>query len=211
MGIFCLPPTGVIPLHNHPEMTVFSKLLFGTMHIKSYDWVADSPRKFITSNQHILYLLLGSVCFDCFFVWIINVEPSSDTRLAKVKVDSDFTAPCDTSILYPADGGNMHCFTAKTACAVLDVLGPPYSDPAGRHCTYYFDHPFSSFSGTVLFSSLLFWICFTRSDWRIELAVDGVEVREEEKEEYEWLKEREEEPEDLTVTAMMYSGPIIKE
>ncbi|CAN7059034.1 unnamed protein product [Brassica rapa subsp. trilocularis] len=157
MGIFCLPPSGVIPLHNHPEMTVFSKLLFGTMHIKSYDWVADSP------------------------------QPSSDTRLAKVKVDSNFTAPCDTSILYPADGGNMHCFTAKTACAVLDVLGPPYSDPAGRHCTYYFDHPFSSFS------------------------VDGVEVGEEEKHKYEWLKEREEEPEDLTVTAMMYSGPIIKE
>ncbi|ESQ47037.1 hypothetical protein EUTSA_v10027872mg [Eutrema salsugineum] len=157
MGIFCLPPSGVIPLHNHPEMTVFSKLLFGTMHIKSYDWVADSP------------------------------QPSSDTRLAKVKVDSEFTAPCDTSILYPADGGNMHCFTAKTACAVLDVLGPPYSDPAGRHCTYYFDYPFSRFS------------------------VDGVAVAEEEKERYEWLKEREEEPEDLTVMAMMYSGPTIKE
>ncbi|VVB09284.1 unnamed protein product [Arabis nemorensis] len=154
IGIFCLPPSGVIPLHNHPEMTVFSKLLFGTIHIKSYDWVSDSP------------------------------QPSLDTRLAKVKVDSEFTAPCDTSILYPTDGGNLHCFIAKTACAVLDVLGPPYSDPAGRHCTYYFDYPFSSYS------------------------VDGVDVPEEEKEGYAWLKEREEEPEDLKMSLKVQKDRI---
>ncbi|XP_019059210.1 PREDICTED: plant cysteine oxidase 2-like [Tarenaya hassleriana] len=157
MGIFCLPPSGVIPLHNHPGMTVFSKLLFGTMHIKSYDWVLDAP------------------------------PHSEDTRLAKVKVNSEFVAPCESSILYPSDGGNMHCFTAQTSCAVLDVLGPPYDDPAGRHCSYYFDFPFSHFS------------------------VEGVSVREEERKGYAWLKEREEKPEDLTVVAMMYTGPTIKD
>ncbi|GER35803.1 hypothetical protein STAS_12105 [Striga asiatica] len=114
IGIFCLPPTSVIPLHNHPGMTVFSKLLFGTMHIKSCDWSSEVDRKpNITTTTN--------VCTD-------------ELRLAKIKVNSEFTAPCKTSILYPTEGGNMHRFTAKSACAVLDVLGPPYCDPDGRHC-----------------------------------------------------------------------------
>jgi len=82
-----------------------------------------------------------------------------EKRLAKIKVDADFTAPCNPSILYPDDGGNMHCFTAVTACAVLDVLGPPYSDPDGRHCAYYQSFPFSNFPGTYL-PSLNEWIRF---------------------------------------------------
>lgn len=116
IAVFLLPPSGVIPLHNHPGMTVFSKLLAGSMHIKSYDWV-DAPQ---------------------------NSAQNPRRRLAKVKIDTTLTTPCDTNILYPADGGNMHCFTAKTACVVLDVLGPPYSDPDGRHCQYYRAFPCSS-------------------------------------------------------------------
>ncbi|KAL6838750.1 hypothetical protein ACP4OV_031464 [Aristida adscensionis] len=96
------------PLHNHPGMTVFSKLLFGAMHVKSYDWAA------VPQDVQL-----------------------QGPRLAKVKADGILTAPCETSILYPQDGGNMHCFTAQNACAVLDVLGPPYDDGSGRHCQYY--------------------------------------------------------------------------
>ncbi|CAH8361133.1 unnamed protein product [Eruca vesicaria subsp. sativa] len=159
IGIFCLPPSGVIPLHNHPGMTVFSKLLFGTMHIKSYDWVVDAPMR----------------------------DPK--TRLAKLKMDSALTAPCNASILYPEDGGNMHRFTAKTACAVLDVLGPPYCNPEGRHCTYFLEFPLDNFSSEE----------------------DNVLRGEVEKEGYAWLQERDDNPEDLNVVGALYTGPKVED
>ncbi|GLT36138.1 hypothetical protein SLA2020_105400 [Shorea laevis] len=170
MGIFCLPPSGVIPLHDHPEMTVFSKLLCGTMHIKSYDWVGDGP-----CNASAV---MGSSQAQ-------SEQP--EVRLAKVKVDSNFTAPCKTSILFPADGGNMHCFTAVTACAVLDVLGPPYNEFGGRPCTYYLEFPFSKFS------------------------VDGVSVPEEAEAVYGWLQETKGKPKDLVVNRANYRVPVIVE
>ena len=85
-------------------------------------------------------------------VWMTDAP---GPRLAKLKVNAEFAAPCSTSVLYPTTGGNMHCFTALTSCAVLDVLGPPYSDRHGRHCTYYLERPLSSFSG----EKLLYVLC----------------------------------------------------
>ncbi|KAL5724991.1 cysteamine dioxygenase [Ranunculus cassubicifolius] len=161
MGIFCLPPSGVIPLHNHPGMTVFSKILFGSMHIKSYDW-GGLPA---SASEN--------ACASC--------DKPPGVRLANVKVDSTFTAPCNTSILYPADGGNMHCFKALTACAVLDVLGPPYCDDEGRHCTYYCDFPYNTYP------------CCP-------------EVAEDERKGYVWLEEKEK-PDEFKVVGTMYKGP----
>ncbi|XP_010915155.1 plant cysteine oxidase 2 isoform X2 [Elaeis guineensis] len=165
IGIFCFPPSGVIPLHNHPGMTVFSKLLFGSLHIKSYDWV-DIPQD---SNYAIIPA---------------HFQPPG-VRLAKVKTDAIFTAPCETSVLYPADGGNMHRFSARTSCAVLDVLGPPYSDSEGRPCTYYNDFPLATFPAAAV-------------------------VAPGEDEDYAWLEEREK-PDDFIVVGARYRGPRIVE
>ncbi|XLT02946.1 hypothetical protein HN51_052297 [Arachis hypogaea] len=65
-------------------------------------------------------------------------------RLAKLAVDKVITAPCETSILYPKHGGNLHCFTAITPCAVLDILSPSYREDEGRKCTYYHDYSYST-------------------------------------------------------------------
>eukprot|EP00257_Ricinus_communis_P015686 XP_015573654.1 plant cysteine oxidase 2 isoform X1 [Ricinus communis] len=252
IGIFCFPPSGVIPLHNHPGMTVFSKLLFGKMHIKSYDWVDEdsvngsavvnpSEVAFVNAvkqpnvqqpevNQpevqqpeekqpeitqleekqpEVPQLEEKQPEIQSPEEKQLEIQQSEEkqpevkqtefqppqgkqhdvqrpsVRLAKVKIDSDFTAPCNPCILYPVDGGNMHCFTAATACAVLDVLGPPYSDPEGRHCTYYNDFPFANFS------------------------VDGVSLPEEEREGYAWLQERTKQPDDFKMVGELYRGPKI--
>eukprot|EP00252_Welwitschia_mirabilis_P024513 TRINITY_DN7304_c0_g1_i1.p1 TRINITY_DN7304_c0_g1~~TRINITY_DN7304_c0_g1_i1.p1 ORF type:complete len:256 (-),score=43.24 TRINITY_DN7304_c0_g1_i1:326-1093(-) len=115
IGIFCLPTSACIPLHDHPGMTVLSKMLYGSMHVKAYDWVGV-PNSQTGSNL-------------------------SQPRLAKLAVDAVITPRTETSVLFPTTGGNIHCFTAVSSCAVLDVLAPPYSENEGRHCTYYRDYP----------------------------------------------------------------------
>lgn len=159
MCMFCFPTSSVIPLHDHPRMTVLSKVLYGSLHVKAYDWVEPACIKYSKD---------------------ITRAP---VRLAKLAVDKVLSAPCSTSVLYP-EKGNLHCFTAVSSCAVLDILTPPYEESAGRKCTYYRDYPYSSF----------------RSG---DEPIDGKE------DEYVWLEEIET-PDDLYMRTGMYAGPPIR-
>lgn len=99
IGVFCLPANTRIPLHDHPGMTVLSRLLYGTLHIRAYDWVTPCTPA-----------IPGGV------------------RSARLVTDRVLSAPADPSVLFPTNGGNIHSFTALSPCAILDVLTPPYGE-----------------------------------------------------------------------------------
>ncbi|KAJ1268918.1 hypothetical protein BS78_07G170300 [Paspalum vaginatum] len=119
IGVFCFPAGATLPLHDHPEMVVLSKLLYGSVRVRSYDWVAAPP---------------SSAARKC---GLARVVAADEVR----------RAPCEASVLFPRSGGNLHAFTAVTPCAILDVLTPPYSEEHGRPSTYFADVPVPSLPG----------------------------------------------------------------
>ncbi|BDA44810.1 Plant cysteine oxidase 4 [Coccomyxa sp. Obi] len=107
IGIFCLPRNAIIPLHNHPKMTVFSRVLYGKLHVRSFDWA--EPEEHSVDGQ----------------------------RKAKLHADGIVQAGDPPTVLFPHHGGNLHAFRGETDCAVLDLFLPPYDRQEGRDCTYY--------------------------------------------------------------------------
>ncbi|KAK9831320.1 hypothetical protein WJX81_002037 [Elliptochloris bilobata] len=123
LGVFCLPRGASLPLHNHPGMTVLSRVLYGDMHVRAFDWAEPAP----------------------------GGDPWAPRR-ATLVADRVMHAGEEPALLQASSGGNMHAFTAASSCAVLDLLAPPYdtNDP-DKDCTYYRELPDSGGQpGTVL-------------------------------------------------------------
>ena len=116
MGVFCFPAGAVIPLHNHPHMTVMSKLLYGTLHVRSFDWVRDDGGGDGGGG--------GGGGGEGTLPGV--------PRLARLVTDRQLEAGEPHLALYPSSGGNLHCFTSLTSAAMLDVLAPPYAVGGGQ-------------------------------------------------------------------------------
>ena len=111
LGIFLLPPFATIPLHDHPQMSVLSRVLAGSLRVRSFDWEEAGGSSSIVVGER---------------------------RRAILRDDVLANAPV-TLELHPETAGNVHAFAAGEAgCAILDVIAPPYDHlPGSRSCHYY--------------------------------------------------------------------------
>lgn len=140
MGIFVFPPHGRIPLHDHPEMCVLSRVLYGDLDRLSLDLVRDEdvpPAPEISSS--VAASFVKSAWKSCGFGGMkgthASMFPKGTKRAFRNRVDHLVAPQC--TALYPYEG-NLHEFVAGPhGAAVLDVLLPPYSGQEGRDCTFY--------------------------------------------------------------------------
>mmetsp|Transcript_102850 Transcript_102850/g.235907 ORF Transcript_102850/g.235907 Transcript_102850/m.235907 type:complete len:266 (-) Transcript_102850:425-1222(-) len=109
--IFLIPRGSCIPLHDHPHMSVFGRLLFGKMQVRSYDIdnVASSD------VQNAMYY----------------GQPVRATRAT-----SGVLGPDPATYQLTPSFGNLHELTAIEDCSFFDVIFPPYG-AEGRDCTYF--------------------------------------------------------------------------
>lgn len=117
IGIFILPQGAHIPLHDHPDMHVVTRVLSGKLNINSYDFVDSIDKDFSTR---------------CRCHGTGGMAKHRESLLL-----DPLHAPTD--LLYP-NKGNIHELTALShaePCAMLNVALPSYSAAHGRSCTYY--------------------------------------------------------------------------
>ncbi|KAJ3106483.1 hypothetical protein HDU97_006270 [Phlyctochytrium planicorne] len=140
--VFVMKKGATMPTHDHPNMTVFSKVVSGAIHVKTYEFLpsqaptpsSESPSAFFQQQQQH------------------HTSPQK-LRMAKISIDGVISADMPESLLVirPDGGPNMHSFTAVSDhVVVLDIIGPPYNDN-DRPCIYYKESslPFSRIGSHV--------------------------------------------------------------
>ena len=102
-----MPPGVRIPLHDHPGMSVISRVLYGSVHVKAYTLVQRCT------------------------------EASDRKYVARLCVDQVATAPYTTEVLPDRGNVHEFIGGDDIGCAVWDIITPPYDSSKGRDCTYF--------------------------------------------------------------------------
>ncbi|ETW08862.1 hypothetical protein, variant 2 [Aphanomyces invadans] len=121
MGIFVMPPGTSIPLHNHPQMTVISRVLYGSMQVNAFDLVAPEIDEefWRRKEERIRNAELKHNRFPRFRPRHLKVAVRRNTELVH--------GPTTIELL--PDRCNIHEFVAvgDVGCAIFDILTPGYN------------------------------------------------------------------------------------
>lgn len=130
IGIFVFPPHAIIPLHDHPDMCVLSRVLYGDLTKRSLDLEQETA----VTRSSWLSTMFGRGSSSSRS----NKKVPTNAKRAFHRETEYLQAPAVT-MLFPLEG-NLHEFTAGAqGAAVLDVLLPPYEGD-DRECTFYSIH-----------------------------------------------------------------------
>ena len=99
IAAFVLPKGRTLPVHDHPDMTVISKVVSGELSVVSF------------SEKNGLERMTGKLSFPV----------TLQDKFIKTTVDKPW--------MISPTLGNYHEFTGKSDCIILDVLLPPYAYP----------------------------------------------------------------------------------
>ncbi|KAI9199727.1 uncharacterized protein BJ171DRAFT_201826 [Polychytrium aggregatum] len=118
--VFVLKRGTIMPIHDHPDMTVFSKIVSGDMFVKTFEFLPKS-------NNDLKTVIDPTTLQPCTV---------HRTRLGLNRVVSA-GSPESLMIIEPGQGANLHSFEAVSDRVVLlDLIGPPYNGDT-RRCTYF--------------------------------------------------------------------------
>lgn len=107
IGVFLIPKGNTIPMHNHPNMFVISKVIWGSVLINCFDKKANNEKNLEE--------------YDVF-----QVEEKEKINMKKN----------DIAIVTP-DNNNIHEVIAHEDSAFFDIILPAYEEEENRSCDYY--------------------------------------------------------------------------
>jgi hypothetical protein len=144
IGIFVFAPYARIPLHDHPDMCVISRVLYGDLQRLSLDLAREEDSTLMAGPNGSIEKKRSSWLGGWFnrMESFRNKLPKGSKQAFKNHVDH-LQAP-DVTVLFPYEG-NLHEFVAGPhGAAVLDVLLPPYDNIQNRDCTFFEIHEMTS-------------------------------------------------------------------